>query len=120
VTADGTTIDRASDRERIQVWVLLRARTWDGDPLYFVLRTYRYGSNWDEGAFEYFYNEHTCPTNYLGVEAVIAHGDDDPHGALEFVAAVDVPAVDSDESDEDMSFDEWREVFPQIAGSDMA
>lgn len=34
---------------------------------------------------EYYYNEHTCPTNYLGVEEV-RYGDDyDPHGVFEFV-----------------------------------
>jgi hypothetical protein len=39
-----------------------------------------------DGHHEYFYNEHTCPTNYLtGVYEAIYHGDHDPHGIFEFV-----------------------------------
>lgn len=37
---------------------------------------------------EYFYNEHTCPTNYLQVEAVCIDGNMDPHGVFEFVRTV--------------------------------
>jgi hypothetical protein len=35
---------------------------------------------------EYFYNEHTCPTNYLRVLKVVApDGDEDPHGIFSYV-----------------------------------
>jgi hypothetical protein len=38
------------------------------------------------GHHEYYYNEHTCPTNFLlGVEQVDYKGDIDPHGVFEFV-----------------------------------
>lgn len=34
----------------------------------------------------YYYEEHTCPTNFLGVEEVITDdGDHDPHGIFKFV-----------------------------------
>ena len=34
----------------------------------------------------YYYNEHTCPVNYLGVLKVVdGSGDDDPHGIFEWV-----------------------------------
>jgi hypothetical protein len=113
----GTTIEPSSGptETRVPIWVLLRARTWDGEPIYLIIHGHRYV---DEAAASassaYFYNEHTCPTNYLGVEAVIAHGDDDPHGVFEFVAYVDIPDGKDDDEDESMSFEKWRALFPQI------
>jgi hypothetical protein len=56
---------------------------------------------------EYFYNEYTCPTNYLkDVEKIIdiENKDDDPHGIFEFVHAI--PYVDT----EDMDYDELRQL----------
>lgn len=41
---------------------------------------------------EYYYNEHTCPTNYMkNVLAVIdlEHNDSDPHGIFEYVKTLD-------------------------------
>jgi hypothetical protein len=41
-----------------------------------------------ENHARYFYDEHTCPTNFMGeVEKVIdpADGDEDPHGIFAFV-----------------------------------
>ena len=32
----------------------------------------------------YYFNEHTCPSNFLGVD-VIFEDDDDPHGIFKFV-----------------------------------
>lgn len=46
----------------------------------------------------YFYDEHTCPTNYFkNVEMVIdlENGDTDPHGIFEFVGSI--PCVNLDE-----------------------
>lgn len=40
---------------------------------------------------EYFYNEHTCPTNYLSCVVAIVdleHGDPDPHGIFEYVTTL--------------------------------
>jgi len=38
---------------------------------------------------EFYYNEHTCPTNYLrDVVEVIADGEVDPHGCFKFVTSV--------------------------------
>ncbi len=34
----------------------------------------------------YYYEEHTCPSNFLGVEKVMDDsGDEDPHGIFAFV-----------------------------------
>lgn len=38
----------------------------------------------------YFYNEHTCPTNWTSqIEEIEFQGDHDPHGVFEFVSVVD-------------------------------
>jgi hypothetical protein len=40
---------------------------------------------WDNAT--YFYNEHTCPTNFMReVAEIIFQGDSDPHGVFEFVS----------------------------------
>lgn len=37
---------------------------------------------------QFYYDEHTCPTNYLGrvVEVIDEKGERDPHGVFEFVS----------------------------------
>ena len=61
---------------------------------------------------QYFYNEHTCPTNYMGdVEAVIYEKDADPHGVFEWVATIDKPE-DWDYGPEE--FEEWCALFPEL------
>lgn len=59
---------------------------------------------------QYFYNEHTCPTNYIGgdVLAIIDGIDTDPHGFAEFIRCVDAPTdFDKDNAD-------WFDLFPEI------
>lgn len=55
----------------------------------------------------YYYDEHTCPTNYLRCEMVIDldDGDSDPHGIFEFVGAI--PYVNLD------SVDDVRTLIPE-------
>jgi len=44
----------------------------------------------------YFYDEHTCPTNWTReIVEIIFEGDHDPHGVFEFVSVVDGRLVDS-------------------------
>lgn len=38
---------------------------------------------------KYFYTEHTCPTNWLGVEVIMDGEDTDPHGIFEHVQTVE-------------------------------
>lgn len=61
----------------------------------------------------FFYNEHTCPWNYLGVR--IKEGDDtDPHGIFAFQEAVLMP----DSYDGDLhGIEEWKELFPSLRGN---
>ena len=37
---------------------------------------------------QYFYEEHTCPTNWLRIPMISVAGNHDPHGLFEFVDAV--------------------------------
>ena len=50
--------------------------------------------NNDYSSDEYYYNEHTCPTNYLRRVEVIIDGDNndpDPHGLFEYMKAIPYP-----------------------------
>jgi hypothetical protein len=45
----------------------------------------------------YFYNEHTCPTNWLqDIQQIEFEGDTDPHGVFEFVSVADGHFVEKD------------------------
>lgn len=46
---------------------------------------------------QYFYDEHTCPTNWTrDIVQVIFQGDRDPHGVFEFVSVEDGHLVDDE------------------------
>ena len=45
-----------------------------------------------------FYEEHSCPINWLKPVMVYTDGDSDPHGLLKFVSTVDSAALPPDES----------------------
>lgn len=58
------------------------------------------GSRWENamtgesvgGNDEYFYEEHTCPSNYFrGTIAVHLGEDSDPHGLAKYVSSEDIP-----------------------------
>jgi hypothetical protein len=60
----------------------------------------------------YYYDEHTCPTNWTdNIVAVIQDGDDDPHGFARFVRM-----VESVEDYDDCDFHGWEELFPEAFG----
>jgi len=66
-------------------------------PVFAVISAKDYGREGQDKAepfasAEYFYNEHTCPTNWTGdIEMLIAKGDGDPHGLFEYVESIDLP-----------------------------
>lgn len=50
-------------------------------------------SEHEQGMARFFYETHSCPTNWLQHIAMLAHkGDTDPHGLLTFVRRVPLPA----------------------------
>ena len=79
----------------------------DEHPVYIVVKSYMAADDPDADK-EYFYEEHTCPTNVLPCEAIIENGDEDPHGVLTFVRSIPIPA------DYDGTAD-WRTLFPEVA-----
>lgn len=61
------------------------------DPVYFVLGNtgYRHGKPEIDLDNDYYYNENSCPTNWLDdIRAVIIEDDADPHGLLQHVRSV--------------------------------
>jgi hypothetical protein len=60
------------------------------------------GNRGDPDRKRNFYEEHTCPTNYIGAEMIVIDGDLDPHGLFKFVGTIDVPEgydIDEDYGD---------------------
>ncbi len=75
-------------------------------PVYFVVEGMRFE---DEGPFrddditneehkQFYYEEHSCPVNWLKPTMVYFDGDTDPHGLIEFVSTVDSSAIPTDEN----------------------
>jgi len=67
---------------------------------------------------EYFYNEHTCPTNFASsFEFIVQGGNFDPHGCFQFVDMVWMTAEYA-AMEEDDKIDWLNEVFPQLTCTD--
>ncbi len=96
----------------------------DTHPLYFVVHARRFPHHSkDDGEQEhrdaYFYNEHTCPTNWTDdILAVISDGDPDPHGFATFVRRLPAPN-DMDENGYNNAAS-WLELFPETVPQDIA
>ncbi len=94
-----------SDAERVRIKTLDLLQI-PGTAIYFVVP-----GEWaadDMGFVEYHYNEHTCPSNWLGVD-VIADGDDDPHGFAVYVRSVPRP--------DDWDRNDYEMLFPECFGT---
>lgn len=103
-----------SDNRRFIPGLSLLRRGEGEDAVYFVMKKDRYETNDGDTPEEaqdrerFFYEEHSCPTNWLrNCVAVIEGADADPHGFLTFVRCVDVP------QDFDRCQADWREIFPE-------
>lgn len=93
-------------KKETPVTVTLRSVTTP--PITVKLNTWKYAHSQDDSPEDYieheryFYNEHTCPTNWTRqIEQIEFEGDRDPHGVFEFVSVEDGHFVDQN----DMSFD---------------
>lgn len=65
-------------------------------PITLKLNTWKYGHSQNDTPeeffrhSEYYYNEHTCPTNWTReIKQIIFEGDKDPHGVFKFVSVED-------------------------------
>ena len=89
-----------SGRKNTPVTVTLQSVT---EPkIILKLNTWKYAHNQNdtqedfESHERYFYDEHTCPTNWTkDIVEIIFRGDHDPHGVFEFVSVVDGHLIDS-------------------------
>lgn len=74
--------------------VLLRLPP-QAEPIYFLVHGMAFSSSKKEDLYSnarYFYEEHTCATNWLkDVQCVLAHGSADPHGLAELADFRDEP-----------------------------
>lgn len=89
IQPDGVECRRVPDRRwvPVRVTMVLPPQT---KPITFVVDTH--GFDYDDGeaidhGCSYFYNEHTCPTNWLReVDEILIDGKEDPHGLFEWVS----------------------------------
>ena len=66
----------------------LLALNTDRGRVYFVLDGLCIYKGQDVPDRRFFYNSHSCPTNYVRVRAICVDGDMDPHGIFEYVRSV--------------------------------
>lgn len=73
-------------------------------PVYFIVEGMRFegeDSNSDRSEDDhkqFFYESHSCPTNWFKPEMVYFDGDSDPHGLIEYVATIDTATLPPDEN----------------------
>lgn len=99
--------------------VLLKVEP-EAHPLYLVIKARRWpdSDTAEERAShdQYFYDEHTCPTNWIDdVLAIISDGDEDPHGFATFVRRIPAPDDMSEDGDPEPA---WSELFPETAATE--
>jgi len=92
-------------------------------PVFFVVKGMRFEAATtdqdqdQEDSTRFFYEEHSCPTNWLKPEMVYYDGDCDPHGLIQFVTARDESTLPPDEAvspnDHDQAIIDLIEASPQ-------
>ncbi len=100
-----------------------RRKTYDllvipprAEPVYLVVNgtlfDCKIGEEKDEDGKQFYYDEHTCPTNWVDrIEAFCHDGDVDPHGVAQFVRSVPVPEYEGDCNDDNQKF---KTLFPEL------
>lgn len=124
MTTDGLEIEKSAER-MIDTADLLVLRPQD-KPVYFIVKGMRFeGVQWprdeerdENDSNQFFYEEHSCPTNWFRPTTVYVGGDDDPHGLIEFVATRDWATFPADEvvspNDHDRSMVEFIEEHAKV------
>jgi hypothetical protein len=85
-------------------------------PMYFIVRSKVWADK--DGKIDldksYFYDIHTCPTNWIGdVGKIVVNGDDDPHGAFLHVRTIIRPTTEDGEL-ADFDSGEIDTLFPEM------
>ena len=84
-------------------------------PLRFLMQKQRYEDDSDpdkKSNAAYYFEEHSCPTNWIGKAVVISLGHDpDPHGFLRYVREIDTPELPEDHNEVDNLY---YDLFPEL------
>ena len=77
-------------------------------PIYFIVEAF---SPDDQDTTAYYYDEGSCPTNYISrVDTIIIEGDTDPHGIFTFVRTTDDLKFPGEAHN---PVEEWAKVVPE-------
>lgn len=112
---DDNSVDfELTEGQQVACYTLLKIEPQTA-PVYFVISDKDYNRRLGSEPFEgtdYYYNEHTCPINWLRnqVVQVISEGDTDPHGLATYVNSMDVPPGFDESTAGD---NDWRALFPE-------
>lgn len=113
VLEDGVELKKVKDR-KVNTLVLLKLNVPNTD-IHIVVRGMDFSEDGtvdysDDSSTEYYYNEHTCPWNYLRLP--IKDGDDtDPHGLFVFQEKVLMPKGYDDHL---RDIEDWKELFSSL------
>lgn len=112
--------------QTLRGWALLKY-VGGGLPQHVIVESSRYGLDPEEESnahMRYYFDEHTCPTNFMRVEHVVFNGDADPHGIYHFVRWVSKKEICEkfgrtfaqmeDAQMHGNGRDYWAEIFPEI------
>lgn len=78
-------------------------------PVYFILST-AHPTDSEPESTKFFYESHSCPTNWLrDIEMISIEGDQDPHGLIEYIGSAPFDQSVADDCNHD-----WSETFPVI------
>lgn len=93
-----------------RTYVLLSIETTDGK-IYFIINGITSADSHEELQEDgiYFYEESTCPTNFINIPMICANGDTDPHGLFGFEEAI------WQVGDFDNNHEYFLKVFPQLS-----
>jgi hypothetical protein len=118
MAGDATVVEKdPKARRSIATLVLLEYPPSD-KPLRFLIAGSRsvdkddVGKKAEHGASAFFYEQHSCPTNWIGNAEVIAYdGNPDPHGFLRYVREIDRPDLPDECMEEDRAY---FALFPEL------
>ena len=89
-------------------------------PVYFVIKGMGFrkiGERTDFDGKDFFYESHSCPTNWLRqIERLVIENDDDPHGLLRFVRSIESASAVMQEQGNFSEADVFK-TFPEIFGA---
>lgn len=106
-------------KDMYKTLVLLRIQSFNNGPVFFIvegLGSLTLAGDEDfQGRQRYFYEEHTCPTNFMPCEAIYTADNNDPHGVFDHVRTVWMTEDYVKAKENGDRKDEWlHKAFPEI------